>query len=120
MFQPRLGIAYDINGNGKQVIRANAGIYYARIPGLNLASSRSTDGSRGQSIFRNSALTPIPGRAAGLWAIAADAAGGTLRAGNFRVRQGLRESPHFHRDAWLRAGDREGDCGRHQLYPCAD
>jgi hypothetical protein len=61
MFQPRLGIAYDINGNGKQVIRANAGIYYARIPGLNLASSRSTDGSRGQSIFRNSALTPILG-----------------------------------------------------------
>jgi hypothetical protein len=61
MFQPRLGIAYDVNGNGKQVIRANAGIYYARIPGLNLASSRSTDGSRGQSIFRNSALTPILG-----------------------------------------------------------
>ena len=61
MFQPRLGIAYDINGNGKQVIRANAGLYYARIPGLNLASSRSTDGSRGQSIFRNSALTPILG-----------------------------------------------------------
>src|SRR4029079_2911143 len=49
------------NGNGKQVIRANAGIYYARIPGLNLASSRSTDGSRGQSIFRNSPLTPILG-----------------------------------------------------------
>ena len=61
MFQPRVGIAYDINGNGKQVIRANAGLYYARIPGLNLASSRSTDGSRGQSIFRNSALTPILG-----------------------------------------------------------
>jgi hypothetical protein len=61
MFQPRLGIAYDINGDSKQVIRANAGLYYARIPGLNLASSRSTDGSRGQTIFRNSALTPILG-----------------------------------------------------------
>jgi hypothetical protein len=61
MFQPRLGVAYDVKGDGKQVIRGNAGLYYARIPGLNLASSRSTDGSRGQSIFRNSALTPILG-----------------------------------------------------------
>jgi hypothetical protein len=61
MFQPRLGIAYDVNGDGKQVVRGNAGLYYARVPGLNLASSRSTDGSRGQTIFRNSALTPILG-----------------------------------------------------------
>jgi Carboxypeptidase regulatory-like domain len=61
MFQPRLGIAYDVKGNGKQVIRANAGLYYARIPGLNLASSRSTDGSRGQTLFRNSAATPFLG-----------------------------------------------------------
>jgi carboxypeptidase family protein len=61
MFQPRLGIAYDVKGDAKQVIRANAGLYYARIPGLNLASSRSTDGSRGQTIFRNSALTGILG-----------------------------------------------------------
>ena len=52
MFQPRLGIAYDLKGDGRQVVRANAGLYYARIPGLNLASSRSTDGSRGQ--------TPLP------------------------------------------------------------
>jgi hypothetical protein len=61
MFQPRLGIAYDVKGDGKQVIRANAGIYYARIPGLNLASSRSTDGSRGQTMFRSSAASPFLG-----------------------------------------------------------
>jgi carboxypeptidase family protein len=61
MFQPRLGFAYDVKGDGKQVFRANAGLFYARIPGLNLASSRSTDGSRGQSLFRNSALTPVLG-----------------------------------------------------------
>jgi len=47
MFQPRLGVAYDPDGSGRQVVRANAGLYYARIPGLNLASSRSTDGARG-------------------------------------------------------------------------
>jgi hypothetical protein len=61
MFQPRLGMAYDVKGDGRSVVRANAGLFYARIPGLNLASSRSTDGSRGQTIFRNSALTPILG-----------------------------------------------------------
>ncbi len=61
MFQPRLGFAWDVKGDGKQVLHANAGLYYARIPGLNLASSRSTDGSRGQTLFRNSALTGILG-----------------------------------------------------------
>jgi hypothetical protein len=61
MFQPRLGIAYDVRGDGKQVIRANAGIYYARIPGLNLASSRSTDGSRGQTLVRISGLDGVFG-----------------------------------------------------------
>ena len=61
MIQPRFGFAYDVAGDGRQVLRGNAGLYYARIPGLNLASSRSTDGSRGQTIFRNSALTGILG-----------------------------------------------------------
>ncbi len=61
MFQPRLGIAWDVNGDGKDLVRASAGLYYARIPGLNLASARSTNGSIGQTIFRNSALTGILG-----------------------------------------------------------
>lgn len=62
MFQPRLGIAWDVNGDGKEAVRASAGLYYARIPGLNLASTRSTNGSIGQTIFRNSGLIPILGR----------------------------------------------------------
>ena len=61
MFQPRLGMAYDVHGDNKTLLRGSAGVYYARIPGLNVASTRSTNGSRGQSIFRSSALTPILG-----------------------------------------------------------
>ena len=61
MWQPRLGISYDPWADGKTVFRGSWGIFYARIPGLNLASSRSTNGSIGQTIFRNSALTGILG-----------------------------------------------------------
>ena len=60
MFQPRLGLAYDMKGDGKSVLRANGGLYYARIPGLNLASSRSTDGSRGQTLGAGSAFGTLP------------------------------------------------------------
>ena len=61
MFQPRLGLAWDVDGDGRSVARASAGVYYARIPGLALASARSTNGSIGQTLFRNSALTGILG-----------------------------------------------------------
>jgi hypothetical protein len=54
MWQPRLGLAWDPKADGRQVIRANAGLYYARIPALNLASVRSTNGSLGQTLFGSS------------------------------------------------------------------
>ena len=60
MFQPRFGFAYDPSGDGRRVLRGSAGIYYARIPGLNLASTRSTNGSVGMSYFRASFLPPVP------------------------------------------------------------
>ncbi|MGZ8853495.1 MAG: outer membrane beta-barrel protein, partial [Thermoanaerobaculia bacterium] len=56
MFQPRLGMSWNPNGDGRSVLRANAGIFYGRVPGLTLASSRSTNGSRGQTIVRGSAF----------------------------------------------------------------
>jgi hypothetical protein len=61
MWQPRLGITYDPRGDGRQVFRGTAGLYYARIPALNMASSRSTNGSNGFTYFRNSALTGVLG-----------------------------------------------------------
>ncbi|MCM3876214.1 MAG: carboxypeptidase regulatory-like domain-containing protein [Thermoanaerobaculia bacterium] len=54
MWQPRLGITWDPASDGKTVVRANGGIFYARIPGLVVASVRSTNGSVGQNIFRAS------------------------------------------------------------------
>jgi hypothetical protein len=59
MFQPRFGFAYDPDGSGRQVVRGNAGLYYARIPGLNLASARSTNGSIGQTLFGSSGTIPF-------------------------------------------------------------
>ena len=79
MFQPRLGIAYDLNGDARSVFRASAGLYYARVPGLNLASARSTDGSRGQTLFRNSALTGILGAPPNYGELLASPAGGPFQ-----------------------------------------
>ena len=45
MWQPRLGITWDPNKDGKTVVRASGGIFAARVPGLNLASTRSTNGT---------------------------------------------------------------------------
>src|SRR5213595_2576291 len=62
MFQPRLGVAYDPDGSGREVFRGNAGLYYARIPGLNLASSRSTDGARGMTYGAGGPGAPAYGK----------------------------------------------------------
>jgi hypothetical protein len=54
MWQPRLGISWDPKADGKTVVRLNGGLFYGRVPGLALASSRSTNGSRAQNAFRAS------------------------------------------------------------------
>ncbi|MCP4201018.1 MAG: hypothetical protein GY769_03700, partial [bacterium] len=56
--QPRFAMAWTPKGSTDSVIRFNSGIYHARIPALALASTRSTDGSRGQTLFANSSFRP--------------------------------------------------------------
>ncbi|HEV8316010.1 MAG TPA: TonB-dependent receptor [Gemmatimonadales bacterium] len=60
MLQPRVGFAYDPGGDGRRVVRGSAGLYFARIPGLNLASSRSTNGSIGMT-YSNFNSPVVPG-----------------------------------------------------------
>ena len=61
MWQPRIGVSYDPWNDGKTVVRGNFGLFYARIPGLALASTRSTNGSLGQSIYRDSTFRNFGG-----------------------------------------------------------
>ncbi len=82
MFQPRFGFAYDASGDGRSVVRGSAGLYYARIPGLNLASTRSTNGSLGQTLFRNSELTFL-GRPPNYGELLPAPAGGPFQPGVF-------------------------------------
>jgi hypothetical protein len=60
MWQPRLGISWDVNGDSRSVVRGSAGIYYARLASLNMASVRSTNGSRGQTLAAGSGFGTLP------------------------------------------------------------
>lgn len=51
MFQPRLGFAWDIGGNGRSVLRASWGIYNARQNMLSQVGSITTNGVQQQTIF---------------------------------------------------------------------
>jgi hypothetical protein len=61
MWQPRLGVTWDPKNDGRTVLRANAGIFSGRVPGLNLASTRSTNGTLSFDVYRDSSLTGILG-----------------------------------------------------------
>jgi hypothetical protein len=58
MWQPRLGLSWVPDDTGKSVVRATAGVFNARLPALN---TRSTNGSIGVTLFRNTELAGVLG-----------------------------------------------------------
>jgi hypothetical protein len=55
MFQPRFGVAWDVKGDSKSVVRASAGVYYARQNMLSQVGSVTTNGLQQQTLFGNTA-----------------------------------------------------------------
>ncbi len=56
MWQPRAGVAWDVNGDGHSVVRASAGVYFARQNMLSQVGSVTTNGLQQQTIFSQTAL----------------------------------------------------------------
>lgn len=63
MFQPRVGFAWDVQGNGKSLLRASWGIYNARQNMLSQVGSITTNGVQQQTIagglFANPTILPV-------------------------------------------------------------
>jgi hypothetical protein len=60
MFQPRVGFAWDIFGNGRSALRANAGIFNARQNMLTQVGAITTNGIQQQSFAAGSAFGTPP------------------------------------------------------------
>jgi hypothetical protein len=55
MFQPRFGVAWDVQNDGTSVLRASAGIYSARQNMLSQVGSVTTNGLQQQTLFASTA-----------------------------------------------------------------
>ena len=93
MFQPRAGVAWDVKGDGKSVLRGSAGIYSARQNMLSQVGSVTTNGLQQQTLFANTANLLDFGAPTPIWP-------GVLTpqpvpAGEFPLFSGVRV---FHRD----------------------
>ena len=60
-FQPRFGIAWDVKSNSQTVVRANAGLYYARNNMLSQAGSVTANGLQNQGAARGVFTGLVPG-----------------------------------------------------------
>ena len=60
MWQPRVGMAWDVARTGKSVLRANFGVFSARQNMLTQVGSVTTNGLQQQTIYRDSTLTFLP------------------------------------------------------------
>ena len=55
-FQPRLGVAWDVKGNGRSVVRASGGIFYARQNMLTQVGAVTTNGLQQKTDFTSSEI----------------------------------------------------------------
>ena len=60
-FQPRFGVAWDVKSNGQTIVRANAGLYYARNNMLSQAGSVTANGLQNQGAVRGLVTGLVPG-----------------------------------------------------------
>ena len=60
-FQPRFGIAWDVKSDRRTVLRANAGLYYARNNMLSQAGSVTANGLQNQGAARGAVTGLVPG-----------------------------------------------------------
>jgi hypothetical protein len=60
-FQPRFGVAWDVQSNSQTVVRANAGLYYARNNMLSQAGSVTANGLQNQGAVRGLVTGVVPG-----------------------------------------------------------
>jgi hypothetical protein len=67
MWQPRFGFAWDINGQGKSVVRGNAGIYNARQNMLSQVGSVTTNGLQQQTLFASTGVLTAFGAPTPTW-----------------------------------------------------
>jgi hypothetical protein len=98
MWQPRAGVAWDVRHDGKSLLRASWGVYYARQNMLSQVGSVTTNGLQQQTIFLNSGI--ISGGAPGpVWPNVVSPA--PLPEGQFPLFSGVRvfdrdyKNPHI-------------------------
>jgi hypothetical protein len=60
-FQPRVGVAWDVNSDGRTVVRGNAGVFYGRNNMLSQVGSVTANGLQNQGTVRGLVTGLVPG-----------------------------------------------------------
>ncbi len=93
MWQPRAGVTWDVGGNGRSVVRASAGVYFARQNMLSQVGSVTTNGLQQQTLFASTDNIRMFGASSPVWPGVLTPA--SVPQGEFPLFSGVRV---FHRD----------------------